>query len=78
MPIFLVTTEPGCIADNGDQCIFPFRRPDGTIDKTTCHNGGCAIRLTEDGKMQEAGACMPGCLGGIFLFMFVWVNSCIF
>ena len=71
MPIFLVTTEPGCMADNGDQCIFPYKRPGGTIDRTTCHKGGCAIRLTDEGKMKEAGACMPGCPGSNFLFIFI-------
>jgi len=75
---FLVTTESGCMADNGDQCIFPFRRPsDGTIvTDNTCFNGGCAIRLTDKARMKEAGACMPGCLGSnVLIFSFYFTNG---
>ena len=68
------------MADNGDQCIFPFRRPsDGTIvTDNTCFNGGCAIRLTDKARMKEAGACMPGCLGSNVLIVFFLFYKCFF
>ena len=68
----LVTDEDDCLADNGQQCIFPFADYYYSLDYTrhlynSCYRGKCPTRLDYNAKAKEQRVCMPGCPGGDIL-----------